>query len=521
MKKLVYLIATVFILGNISCKKYLDINDDPNRFTSSTPELVLPQAIVAATLLTTNTYDPYGSDLMYRANAGGFSGFGTVISYDYTTSSFTGLWTGAYDNLNDLKYVKDQTAGKTKYVYFNAAARILTAYTTQLLVDAYNDVPYSDGLKGAVNISPKYDKGTDIYKDLAAQCDTAITLINSGLANTLNVLPFTAATDPMFSQAGPNMLFWKQLANTIKLRLIVRAGSKVTFNNTNFSADGFLATDAITNPGYTKTTGKLSPYWPWTITNTGSTSSRLPSTFWMSYYNGVKLTDDKRGAVTFRVWPNPPTNQLGNETNPNPPNGQTPNAFFKGTSALIWDKVGIQKGFDAGIVLMLAAESYFLQAEAMVRGIIPGDPTTAFNKGIEASFTYLYKDNTNTLPTVAPYNAPAADATAYRTANATKYIANFALALTTEQKIEAIITQKYLALAMIASHESFNEYRRTGYPKVTGTLPTETMASTVSLSTRPDKMPTRVLYPLNEFNTNQSNVPTGIEKFSSLIFWAK
>jgi hypothetical protein len=39
-----------------------------------------------------------GADLMYRANAGGFSGFGTVISYDWTTGSFTAAWSDTYDN---------------------------------------------------------------------------------------------------------------------------------------------------------------------------------------------------------------------------------------------------------------------------------------------------------------------------------------------------------------------------------------------------------------------------------------
>jgi len=169
----------------------------------------------------------------------------------------------------------------------------------------------------------------------------------------------------------------------------------------------------------------------------------------------------------------------------------------------------------------LAAESYFLQAEAVVRGYITGDAATLFNKGIEASFTYLYKDNTNTIPGTGAYSAPVADATAYRTTNATNKLVNFALAASDEEKIEAIITQKYIALTMIHSHEAWNEYRRTGYPKVTGTGPTQTMASTVSMATRPDRMPTRIPYPISEYNTNVSNVPTGIDKFTTLIFWAK
>ncbi len=522
MKKLQLILIGMLAFAAISCSKYLDINDNPNAATSSTPELVLPQAIVGTGVNTNGNFNfGMGADLMYRANGGGFSGFGTVISYDYTTSSFTAQWSTTYDNLNDYRYIFESTKGNPRLIYYNAVARIMTAYNYQLLVDTYNDVPYSDALTGKNNVSPKYDKATDIYKDLAAQIDTAITQINTGLANALNVLPFNASSDPLFSRGGPNMVRWKQFANTVKLRLIVRAGSKVTFNNSTFSSDGFLVNDALVNPGYAKIVNQQCPIWPWTVTNTASASSRLPTTFLLTFFDGTKLRDDKRGVALFRIYPNSPSNQLGNETNPNPPSGATPNNWFKGTSATVWDRVGIYKGPDAGVPLITAAESYFLQSEAAVKGIITGSAANLFNSGIEASFNYLYKDNTDNLPAVPPYNAPTADALAYRIANATNYLANFVLATTDEQRIEAIITQKYIALGLISSHEPWNDYRRTGYPRVTGSGPTETMASTVSLSTRPDKMPTRALYPISEFNTNQLNVPKDVDKFKSLIFWAK
>jgi hypothetical protein len=521
MKKILYIVMGAVVLFSASCNKFLDINQDPNRVTDNTPELVVPQALTGTASIINIDFNSYGADLMYRANAGGFSGFGTFISYDYTTGSLTNLWANTYDNLEDYKYVKDQTEGNSRLVYYNAIARIMTAYDFQLLVDTYNDVPYSQALQGAAIISPKYDKAEDIYKDLAAQIDTAIALINTGLANSLTVLPLTTASDPLFSQAGPNMVLWKQFANTIKLKLVVRAGGKVPFNNTTFSNDGFLINDALVNPGYAKVSGKQNPIWPYTITNTASASSRLPSFFAMSFFDGSKINDAKRANAFFRSYPTTPGNQLGNETNPNPSSSVTPNYWFKGTSATVYDKAGIYKGFDAGTPLLLAAESYLLQAEAIARGIITGDAAAAFNKGIEASFTYLYKDNTGAVPGTGAYSAPAADATAYRTANATNPLVNFTLATTLEQKVEAIITQKYIALMMIHSHEAFNEYRRTGYPRVTGSGPKETMASTVSLSTRPDKMPTRILYPNTEFNTNTGNVPKEVDKFNSLIFWAK
>jgi hypothetical protein len=305
------------------------------------------------------------------------------------------------------------------------------------------------------------------------------------------------------------------------LRLIVRAGNKVSFNNKTFTADGFLTNDAMVNPGYTKVAGKISPIFPYSATSTASASSRLPSTYVVGFYDGTKIDDAKRGAATFKVWPNPPNNQLGNETNPNPPNSPVPNSWFNGTNGTTYNKVGIQKDYIQGVPLITAAESYFLQAEAVVRGYITGDATALFNKGIEASFAYLYKDGTGVVPATGAYSNPTGDATAYRTANVTKKLVNFSLNLTEEEKIEAIITQKYIALHGISMHEAWNEYRRTGYPKSVGTAASTSIASIVSLATRPDRMPTRFPYPSSEFNTNSANVPTGIDKFSTLIFWAK
>ena len=41
------LLLVALVLGVSSCKKYLDINQNPNTATTSSPGLVLPQAIVA------------------------------------------------------------------------------------------------------------------------------------------------------------------------------------------------------------------------------------------------------------------------------------------------------------------------------------------------------------------------------------------------------------------------------------------------------------------------------------------
>ena len=74
---------------------------------------------------------------------------------------------------------------------------------------------------------------------------------------------------------------------------------------------------------------------------------------------------------------------------------------------------------------------------------------------------------------------------------------------------------------MIANDECFNEFRRTAYPTIVNgsTDPLKTFASLKSISTRADKLPSRVLYPQAEYNLNPTNAPAGINKFTSLIFW--
>ena len=266
-KSILGIFIGILVLGlGTSCKKYLDVNTDPNRASSVTPQLILPQAITY-TAAVLNGYNSYGAQTgLYCANAGGYGGFGESITYNYTTTG-TGTWGSTYDNLEDYQTVLNTSAGNNLYSYFSAAARIMKVLNFQLLVDTYNDVPYVDALKGSTKLNPTYTAGKDIYKDLASQLDTAIAEIAKGDA-TPGVTPL-GSSDVLF---GGNTTKWKQFANTLKLRIIVRGNGKVPFSNTTFSADGFLTTDAlITLPIFSHS---YSPSLP-TITDIASSNSSL------------------------------------------------------------------------------------------------------------------------------------------------------------------------------------------------------------------------------------------------------
>jgi hypothetical protein len=522
MKKIFSIVLTgICLFSATSCKKYLDVNTNPNQPTTATPALVFPQALTATAALisATGDYNEYGSRMNgYFGNAGGFGSLGDLISYNFTTGNFNGLFQNTYDNLEDYQYIIDNTDPAS---IENATAQIMKAYDFQLLVDTYNKVPYFEALKGPNNLQPKYDDGEVIYKDLGDKLDAAMATLSASTKNGV-----FSTSDVLF--AG-DLTLWAKFANTIKLRLMIRAGGKVVFTKPTLDATvGFLTTDALVNPGYTKVPNKQNPYWnKWAFSETGALRGAggvyLASPFMLTFFNGIKISDPARGKVIFYGYNgvSTPSNPLGN-TNDNAPKAPSPVFFYTladvGTSVVGSGNTGkgLLKGETAGQPLMIAAESYLLQSEAAARGMITGDAKALFNSGILASYTYLYKNAAGTV-----LGNPTADYNTYLTENAVSRLVNFDLAGTVEQKVEAIITQKYIALAYLFGHESWNEFRRTGYPAITGNTPTTTFASTVSVSTAPNKLPTRILYPSSEYAYNSVNVPSNVSAFTDKIFWAK
>jgi hypothetical protein len=515
-----YIFGVILLSSVYSCKKDLDINTNPNTATEASVKTVLPTALVstAANVVTYNNSVSGAQVAGYYANGGGVSGWGSIISYNYQSSDGQALWTNTYNTLTDVKYVLDKSAGDATLNEFNAAAKVLKAYNFQLLVDVYNDVPYTEANQGTTILQPKYDKATDIYKSITDLCDQAITAFKAVTAAS----PAFATADPLF-KGDPKK--WAAFAQTLKLKLITRGGTKVAFTNKTFDTGvGFITDDAIVQPGYAKLEGKQNPMWnTWAYAFDGTAigaGSNYAVTNWIaSFYNGTKITDPLRSAVVYKTITATTLNQLGYQ-GADAGRGQSPNSWFIGTNATTYSKIGIFKGPDMGQPIMLAAESYFLQAEGNVTGLVSGTAATNFRNGIVASFAYLYKDNTGAI--TAGKNA-SADADTYIAANPLNAVVNFSLATTDEAKIEAIVTQKYIAFNQLFGHEAWNEFRRTGYPSIVeGSLvKTASFASNVSEATAPNKLPTRILYPLSEFQFNTSNVPGGINKYTSKIFWAK
>lgn len=539
MKKIYNIILCGLVLAaTSSCNKFLDVNNNPNTATASTVDIVLPQAL-AATASATVGFNSYGAWAGgFQANAGGFGGFGSVLTYNYTTSDNTGLWSSTFDNLNDYQYVIKNTTKDGIDKNFNAIARTMKVFAYQRLVDVYGDVPYSDALRGISSLAPKYDKAEDIYTDLLANIDTAIATFQLVTPNQVGTVSGTNGTiDILFADASAQRTAWQKFAQTIKLRLLVRISavpSMATVYNARKATlpatpSSYLTTNALVNPGYAPNGGQQNPAWnsyAFDATNAATAISTLPTRYAVAFYNNVKLVDGLRLATTYRSGTT--GNQLGYtgaDAPVAPSGGPWLSLISDGTGASTatnntHNGYGILKGPTAGMPIMLASESYFLQAEAFLKGIIPGGnlaaATTAFNAGITSAFDYQLRNASGAL---YPGEVVADDVADYKADNADSYLVNFGVATTDAQRLEAIITQKWISMNYITSYEGWADFRRTTYPVSVGSAPATSIASTQSVSTRADKLPVRVLYPQSEYAVNINNAPSGIDPFNSRIFW--
>jgi hypothetical protein len=161
------------------------------------------------------------------------------------------------------------------------------------------------------------------------------------------------------------------------------------------------------------------------------------------------------------------------------------------------------------------AENYFLLAEAYQQNYATGNAKEAFVKAVVLSIDEWFDRN---MSAQDPGNygfkthykadkAPTAlEATAYANAVWEKY----------DNKLEAIMTQKWLHMGIMGAHESFTDIRRTGYPRLA--YPTDTQAQ------RNPNIIQRVLYPLVEKNNNTENYNAITATFkddnSTVLFWA-
>jgi hypothetical protein len=424
------------------------------------------------------------------------------MSYNISNSTMEGTWNNIYYVLKQFQTI-DQKAAEKGWTFYQGIAKIMQAHDWQILVDMYGDVPFTQSLNFAENIRPTYDKGEDVYKALIPMIDEGMELIKNATAGDN---PDLAQQDVMF---GGNKANWAKFGNTLKLRILLNAYKTNIFNAQSEVAkitaegSGFLGNGvgAMVNPGYTS--DKPNPYYAAHLHvqngNEADNYNRancfalnlmqsLNDTRYTRVYRTAKGT-----ASTYRCteYGQNPSDDVNSDRTSGPGYGllQLPISTFN-----VPPVSGVTAGASQPMWVMTSVEAEFIVAEATARGWLAGDAEAAYKEAVYESFSYL--------------KLPASDADAYL-AGTNARIAWPATG-TVQQKVAVIAWQKYFALNGLQGNVTWTDWRRLG-------------AVQPPLSLAPERgsnpIPRRLLYPTAEYSYNAANVPTGINQFTSKIFW--
>lgn len=222
------ILGCLLLLGAASCKKWLDVNTDPDH-PNNTTVLVqnrLPwiEHFYSYTAGVTNFRTACQAGVYYSAtaSANALSTTWTVTSGNVTP--YQTWFDEVASNLNDMY----SSAQKSGAYYYMGAADVFSAMGFMEMLDLYGEMPYTQALSNIP--APAYDDGKTIYNGCMAKLNEAISLFNK---TQVPSAPSFVAGD-MWNGGDPGK--WLKLCYGLKARYMLKLSKKTDL----FNADSIL-----------------------------------------------------------------------------------------------------------------------------------------------------------------------------------------------------------------------------------------------------------------------------------------
>ncbi|HEY9001732.1 MAG TPA: SusD/RagB family nutrient-binding outer membrane lipoprotein [Mucilaginibacter sp.] len=477
-------IVLVAAFGFSGCKKILDVNQNPNNPDHADPTLLLPTTQAAVSQVVGNSFQVFGNIWAeYWTQSPVASQYKSMDQYAPIATNFDNPWLNLYRValVNSDLIIKSNQAGLDNV---KGIAYLMKAYSFQLATDAFGDIPLSQALQPTVYPNPKYDKQQAVYDSIFVYIHKALPLLN---ANAV-------------SPGGQDMIYqgdmskWIAFANTLELRAYLRL-SNIDPNTAQAGIAAlyqtnptFLTEDATIT--YTSTGGNENPFYNEAASPTlGKIQNVVASSTAVNAFTG---NNDPRLAKFYTLFIDKVSPVDSLESIPQGSYIQYPNKKVSTPSPLVGGRANDPTSATAPVKLLSAAESYFLQAEAVARGWATGNASALYTQGIQASFDATGAGDATTYINTAPDGLVALTGAA-----------------SVNAKVKAIITQKYYAMCGFQGFEAWTEWRRTGYP----VFWVQSAATTIAAGQKP----LRMLYPNTELTSNL-NYP-GTVPITTPVWW--
>jgi hypothetical protein len=234
MKKMkIYRLTLIFLLTFVafSCTdKFDEINKNPESITADEASAKFFLTSTQADLYGPGRFEYWRAQLIHADRFAGQFTFGSSgswwsdeLSYSYNGGYTNATWDwlegyfGGLDNFLKITNVGGDFENDRMY----AVGLVMKGLYFQLYTDTFGEIPYSGvGVEGV--LLPEFNTQKDIYKGIIADLDAAMTTIGSE-TNTSDIpgdINDLGANDLFFNG---DLQMWKKLANSLKLRVAMRA----------------------------------------------------------------------------------------------------------------------------------------------------------------------------------------------------------------------------------------------------------------------------------------------------------
>ena len=549
MKNKILILSCIVFATVFSCTDdFNEINEQPDALSTSDVSAKFFVTTLQQQFLRPTMVPLWFGDLIHP------DGFSGQISNGYANSDWTGdlgwVYNSFYTDLGAWDWYAAYNSTLTSYMnlvkeggplennQYYAIGLVMKGFYYTQFTETHGMIPYSEASDPNIAL-PKYDAQIDVYKGVIADLNQAITLIADN-QNTGEGIELLGENDVIFNGDMQN---WKKLANSLKLRIALRAHGSP---GEDFSAS--VASEAVASGVLADTDALFAAFTTETNIWGGSASY---GDIWHSFtgsqwkateamVNILKSNDDPRlgeitkpsvgGIITIMkpdsdsenfsliaehleflentlnasglvldtdyTWDETATDltiTMPDNTNylglPSRLSGKIKDYMHKDLFSDPSDWV-TQKTNEGGrifpTILLTSADSHFMIAEAITKGLVSGDANSYYQIGLEKAMVL------------------------WETSTTSDFLASDMGSLngSSEQNLERIATQRWLT-NYTNGYESWAIVRDTGYPSAA--MVTSTNNNIISFAGELNgEYPQRLRYGTSVYTSNAANAEAAV-----------
>jgi len=437
---------------HLSNCQFGDTNIDPIRITETTLEALLPAAI-SQSIRNINSIGGRVTGIIIQHYKGVDAqplGYEQYLIDERTLDVFwkNGLYAGA---MKDCQQIIELADAESQHLYAGIA-KILMAHNLGITTSFWGDIPFSEAFKAGSITQPQYDTQEELYEQIQSLLAEAI--IDLQMVNDTNEL----AADFIF---GGDKALWIATAYALRARYYLHVSKR---------KPGAImdVLDMLDSGAFEQLTEQ--PDFNYKDNHKEANPLAL---FNLERPGQIQL--GKQILILLQATNDPRLAKIGVEDN-----GEY-QLFQLQNETLYWAQM------NTPIPLISLTERQFIEAEVLLRLGRKDEAENAFKEAVNSHFLQMNMGDTERELFIQNH-------------------IHFAETAGLEECLEKLISQKYIALFAQSSHEAWNDYRRTSYPRLE---PPEDANSSFNTSLI---IPRRYLYPLSERNTNFSEYQKAIDQ---------